>query len=124
MTEEFKVGDRVTVHASQKGPLTIATVKAFTRDSRCMVLSDGSEWRADGRRQWGFRGSYYKGPVVQHVQEGDAEFIAKRRAIGAIRKFADGLSMDSPLTDEALQRILDAINREAAEAPGEEASEG
>lgn len=120
---EFKVGDRVTVHASQKGPQTIATVKAFTRDNRCMVLSDGSEWRADGKRQWGFRGSFYKGPVVAHTVEGDADFVHKRRAIGAIRKFADGLGMEHPITAPALQRILDAIAAETAaleQATGEQ----
>ena len=114
---EFKVGDEVTVHASQSGPQSIATVDSFTHDKRCMVLSDGSEWRADGRRQWGFRGSFYKGPVVQPTEAGDAAFIAKRRAIGVIRKFAQDLTMDSPLDSDALKRIVDQIQAEQKKAP-------
>ncbi|AWK88953.1 hypothetical protein [Azospirillum thermophilum] len=112
----FRIGDKVTVHSSQSGPQTLATVARFTHDNRCMELSDGSQWRADGRRQWGFRGSFYKGPVVQAEAEGDADFIAKRRAIGAIRKFANDLGMDSPLTAAQVQRILAAINAERAAA--------
>lgn len=114
----FRIGDEVTVHASQSGPQTIATVRRFTHDGRCMELSDGSEWRADGKRQWGFRGSYYKGPVVEPMADGDAEHIAKRRAIGAIRKFANGLDMDSPLTAEQVQRIVAAIESETATTMG------
>jgi hypothetical protein len=117
---EFKVGDTVTVHASQSGPQTIATVKAFTHDGRCMVLSDESQWRADGKRQWGFRGSFYKGPYVEPTQPGDAEFLAKRRSIGFIRKFADGLNMDSPLSPEALKRIQTQIETELAAAKGKD----
>ena len=113
---EFKVGDRVTVHASQSGPQTIATVKAFTRDNRCMLLSDNSEWRADGKRQWGFRGSFYKGPYVEAEQPGDADFVSKRRSIGVIRKFADGLNMESTLSADALKRILSVIDTETAAA--------
>ncbi len=112
----FRVGDRVTIHNSQSGPQTIATVERFTHDKRCMVLSDGTEWRADGRRQWGFRGSFYKGPVVEPIQDGDEAHVLKRRSIGALRKFADGLTMDSPLTGEALRRILDAVDRERTAA--------
>ncbi|WP_207456203.1 hypothetical protein [Azospirillum sp. SYSU D00513] len=113
---EFRVGDRVTVHASQSGPQTIAKVKAFTHDNRCMVLSDNSEWRADGKRQWGFRGSFYKGPYVEPEQPGDADFVSKRRSIGAIRKFADVLNMESPLSADALKRILAVIEDETAAA--------
>lgn len=108
----FRVGDRVTIRSGQSIPQSIATVERYTQGGRCMVLSDGSEWRADGRRQWSFRGGYYKGPVVEPFQPGDDDFIARRRAIGALRKFADGLTMDSPLTTEALQRILEAVDRE------------
>lgn len=113
---EFNVGDAVTVHASQSGPQSLATVASFTHDRRCMILSDGSQWRADGRRQWGFRGSYYKGPVVLPTEEGDADFIAKRRSIGAIRKFAQDLTMDSPLDAAALKRIVDLIQSEQKKA--------
>lgn len=113
---DFKIGDRVTVHTSQGGPQTLAAVARFTHDGRCMELSDGSEWRADGKRQWGFRGSFYKGPFVEPEREGDAAHIAKRRAIGQIRKFANDLAMDSPLDADALQRIVDLIDREKAAA--------
>lgn len=113
---EFRVGDAVTVHASQSGPQSLATVASFTHDKRCMVLSDGSQWRADGRRQWGFRGSFYKGPVVERTQDGDADFVAKRRSIGVIRKFAQDLTMDSPLDAAALKRIVDLIQSEQEKA--------
>ncbi len=116
----FRVGDRVTIHSGQSGPQSIATVERFTHDKRCMVLSDGSEWRADGRRQWGFRGTYYRGPVVEPVQDGDEAHVGKRRAIGALRKFADGLNMESPLSADALRRILALVDQEkAAAAPGD-----
>ncbi|MBP2297348.1 hypothetical protein [Azospirillum picis] len=114
----FRVGDRVTIRSGQSIPQSIATVERYTHDGRCMVLSDGSEWRADGRRQWGFRGSYYKGPVVEPFEPGDDDFVAKRRSIGALRKFADGLTMDTPLTAEALRRILDVVDKEKASAQG------
>jgi hypothetical protein len=54
--------------------------------------------------------------VVEPFEAGDDEFIARRRAIGAIRKFGDGLTMDSALTTEALQRILEVVDREKAAA--------
>lgn len=108
----FRVGDRVTVHTQQGGPQSLATVKAFTNDGRCMVLSDGSQWRSDGKRQWSFRGSFYKGPVVEPEREGDGAHIAKRRFIGRIRKFADTLTMDSPLDADALGRIVEHIEAE------------
>ncbi|WP_029008042.1 hypothetical protein [Azospirillum halopraeferens] len=114
---EFKVGDRVTVHTSQGGPQALATVARFTHDGRRMELSDGSEWRADGKRQWSFRGSFYKGPFVEPERDGDAARIAKRRAIGQIRKFANDLDMDSPLDAAALKRIVDLIDAEKAAAP-------
>ncbi|WP_448206069.1 hypothetical protein [Azospirillum sp. sgz302134] len=116
----FKVGDQVTVNNSQSGPERIATVKAFTEGNRCMVLSDGTEWRADGRRPWRFGGSFYKGPVVEPTQPGDVDIVAKRRAIGFIRKFAQDLSMDSPLPVEALKRIVDLIQAEQKATPDEE----
>jgi hypothetical protein len=113
-TNAFKVGDRVTIHTGQSGPQSLATVEKFTHTGRCMVLSDGSEWRADGKRQWSFRGSFYKGPFVEPTRDEDGHHVAKRRAIGAIRKWADGLNLDSPLSDEALRRILDLIKAEKA----------
>ncbi|MBK1835802.1 hypothetical protein JHL17_00100 [Azospirillum sp. YIM B02556] len=112
----FRVGDRVTIRSGQSIPQSIATVERYTDGGRCMVLSDGSEWRADGRRQWSFRGSYYKGPVVEPFEPGDDEFVARRRVIGALRKFGDGLTMDSTLSTEALQRILEAVDHEKAAA--------
>jgi hypothetical protein len=113
----FAVGARVTIHNSQSGPQSIAVVERFTQDKRCMVLSDGTEWRADGRRQWGFRGSYYKGPVVLPFEAGDEAYVGKRRSIGALRKFTDGLTMDSAISAEALRRILDVVEREVAALP-------
>ncbi len=108
----FRVGDRLTVHTEKGGPQSIQSVRAFTHDGRCLELSDGSEWRADGRRQWGHRGSHYTGPWLEPEAEGDAAHVAKRRAIGAIRKFANDLSMDTALDAEALKRIVAAIDRE------------
>ena len=69
----FRVGDRVTVHTSQGGPQGLTVVEKFTHDGRCMVLADGSLWRADGKRQWSFRGSFYKGPTVEREAPGDAK---------------------------------------------------
>lgn len=113
----FAVGARVTIHNSQSGPQSVAVVERFTHDKRCMVLSDGTEWRADGRRQWGFRGSYYKGPVVLPFEPSDEAYVGKRRSIGALRKFTDGLTMDSTISAEALRRILDVVERETAALP-------
>ncbi len=118
--QPFRVGDRVTVHTSQGGPQGLTVVEKFTHDGRCMVLADGSLWRADGKRQWSFRGSFYKGPTVEREAPGDADHIAKRRIVGRIRKFADTLTIDTPLSANALRRILDAIEAEetaAAESP-------
>jgi len=120
----FKVGDQVTVHNSQTGPEKIATVEAFTEGNRCMVLSDGTKWRADGLRQWRAGSAYYKGPVLERTQPGDVEIVTKRRAIGVIRKFAQDLSMDSPFSAEALKRIVDAIQAERDAAKSGDAEEG
>ncbi|MBP2232025.1 hypothetical protein J2847_005350 [Azospirillum agricola] len=121
----FRVGDRVTIHSGQSGPQSIATVERYTHDNRCMVLSDGTEWRADGRRQWGFRGSFYKGPVVEPIRDGDEDHVVKRRSIGALRKFADSLTMESPISAAALRRILEVVEQEkAAIAASEQPSEG
>ncbi len=111
---QFRVGDQVTIHNSQTGPEKVATVEAFTEGKRCMVLSDGSQWRADGQRQWRAGSAYYKGPVVEPTQPGDLEIVTKRRAIGVIRKFAQDLTMDSPLSAEALKRVVDLIQAEKA----------
>ena len=113
----FKVGDQVTIHNSQTGPEKIATVEAFTEGNRCMVLSDGSKWRADGQRQWRVGSGYYKGPVVERTRPGDLEIVTRRRAIGAIRKFAQDLNMESPLDAAALTRIVERIQEEQAAAP-------
>ncbi len=113
----FAIGARVTIHNSQSGPQSVAVVERFTHDKRCMVLSDGTEWRADGRRQWGFRGSYYKGPVVLPFEPNDETYVGKRRSIGALRKFTDGLTMESAISAEALRRILDVVERETAVLP-------
>lgn len=112
----FKLGENATVHTSRAGPQTIAKVKAFTHEGRRMVLSDDSEWRADGKRQWNARGSYYTGPWVQPTAEGDEAHIAKRRAIGRVRKFADTLDMETPLSAEALGRIVALIESETEAA--------
>ncbi|NYZ16997.1 hypothetical protein HL658_31025 [Azospirillum sp. RWY-5-1] len=112
----FRVGDRVTVHTSQGGPQGLTVVEKFTQDGRCMVLADGSLWRADGKRQWSFRGSFYKGPFVEKEAPGDADHIAKRRIVGRIRKFADTLTIETPLSATALRRILDVIEAEETAA--------
>lgn len=109
---EFKVGDQVTIHTSQRGPQQLATVERFIEGGRCMVLSDGTAWRSDGRRQWGFKGTYYKGPEVLLREPGDDHIVGKRRAIGRIRKFADDLQLNDRFAPEALQRIVDLIERE------------
>ncbi|MDQ2105296.1 hypothetical protein [Azospirillum isscasi] len=113
----FKVGDQVTIHNSQTGPEKAAVVEAFTEGNRCMVLSDGSKWRADGQRQWRVGSGYYKGPVVERTRPGDLDIVTRRRAIGVIRKFAQDLNMDSPLDAAALKRIVDRIQEEQAAAP-------
>lgn len=113
-TSPFAIGDRVTIHTSQAGPQTVTTVRRVTRDGRCLELADGSEWRVDGKRQWGFRGGFYKGPWVEPLADGDEDHVAKRRAIGRIRKFAENLTMESPLSAEALHRVLEAIDSEVS----------
>jgi hypothetical protein len=109
----FSIGDRVTVHTQQGGPQTVSTVARFIHDRRGLELADGSQWRADGKRQWGFRGGFYKGPWVEPATEGDEDHVAKRRTIGRIRKFADTLTMESPYSAAALRRILEVIDGEA-----------
>lgn len=106
----FRVGDAVTMHTSQNGAQTLLTVKAFENDGRCMVLSDGSEWRYDGKRQYRAGGAYYRGPWIERTTEDDVTHVARRRAVGAIRKFADRLHMDSPVPTDALLRIVDILN--------------
>ncbi|WP_353860038.1 hypothetical protein [Azospirillum formosense] len=113
----FRVGDQVTIHNSQTGPERIATVDAFTEGNRCMVLSDGTKWRADGQRQWRVGSGYYKGPVVERTRPGDVDIVTRRRAIGVIRKFAQDLNMESPLDAAALTRIVERIQAEQAAAP-------
>jgi len=108
----FKIGDGVTVHTSRGGPQSIAEVKAFAHEGRRMILSDDSEWRADGKRQWSAHGNFYNGPWVTPTEDGDAAHIAKRRAIGRVRKFADTLDMETPLSSDAMGRIVDLIEAE------------
>ncbi|WP_431855868.1 hypothetical protein [Azospirillum sp.] len=115
----FKRGDRVTIHTGEKGPQSLARVEGFKSEGRCMELSDGSLWRADGKRQWHFKGGFYKGPWVEREAPGDADHIAKRRTIGHLRKWAHDLSMDSPLSGPALRRILDLVEKETAAAERE-----
>lgn len=118
LVSPFKIGDSVTVHTSRGGPQSVATVRAFGHEGRRMVLSDDSEWRADGKRQWSAHGSFYNGPWVTATVEGDRAHIAKRRAIGRIRKFADTLDMETPLSSEAVGRIVDLIEAELSAAEG------
>lgn len=106
----FRVGDAVTIHTSQNGAQSLLTVKAFENDGRCMVLSDDSEWRYDGKRQFRSGGAYYRGPWVERTTAEDISHVARRRAVGAIRKFADRLHMDSAVPTDALLRIVDVIN--------------
>lgn len=112
----FKRGDRVTIHTGEKGPQSLARVEGFKSEGRCMELSDGSLWRADGKRQWHFKGGFYKGPWVELEAPGDADHIGKRRTIGALRKWAHELSMETPLSGPALKRILDLVEKEARAA--------
>lgn len=113
----FRVGDAVTVHTSQNGAQSLLTVKAFESEGRCMVLSDGTEWRTDGKRLFRAGGAWYRGPWVERTNEADVAHVARRRAVGAIRKFADRLHMDSPVPTDALLRIADVI---AALPPAED----
>ncbi|MDR3518200.1 MAG: hypothetical protein P4M00_20565 [Azospirillaceae bacterium] len=120
MTREYQIGDQVTVISSQNGPQIIATVARFTNERQCMVLSDGSQWRADGRRQWRFRGSHYTGPFLEPTRPEDVEIVAKRRAIGALRKWTAGLTLESAIDAGALRRILDLVEHETSlTAPAE-----
>ena len=118
----FKRGDRVTIHTSEKGPQSLARVEGFKSEGRCMELSDGSLWRADGKRQWHFKGGFYKGPWVEREAPADTDHIGKRRTIGILRKWAHELTMDTPLDGPALRRILDLVEKEiaAVEREGEE----
>lgn len=116
----FRVGDRVAIRTSRSGTQALTTVTRFSHEGRCMVLADGTEWRADGRRPWRAGSSFYHGPVVEPAGASDEEHLARRRSIGRIRRFADTLSLDSPLSGEALARILAVIEAEsAAAAPSE-----
>lgn len=112
----FKRGDRVTIHTGEKGPQSVTRVDGFKSEGRCMELADGSLWRADGKRQWHFKGGFYKGPWVEPVAPGDEDHVAKRRTIGHLRKWAHDLSMDSPLSGPALRRILELVEKEMAAA--------
>lgn len=119
MTErkhQFRTGETVTVHTSQGGPQSQATIERFEHGGRCIVLSDGTEWRLDGQRPWRHGSGYYRGPVVHPAQPGDADHIAKRRAIGRLHKWSQGLTMDTPLPAAALLRVLDLIRAETAAA--------
>lgn len=115
---DFKIGDKVTIHTSQGGPQSLATVTRFLANGKGMELSDGSQWRADGKRQFHYKGGFYKGPWVEPFSPGDDDHVAKRRHIGRLHKWARDLTMDSPLSGPALRRILDLIDAEtkAAEA--------
>jgi hypothetical protein len=111
----FRVGDAVTLHTGQNGAQSLLTVKAFDNDGRCMVLSDGSEWRADGKRLFRTGGAYYRGPWVERTTEADIAHVGRRRAVGLIRKFADRLHMDSAFPTDALLRIVEIINAHPVE---------
>ena len=113
----YRVGDAVTVHTSQNGAQSLLTVKGFDSGGRCLILSDGSEWRADGQRLFRAGGAYYRGPWVARTTEADIAHVARRRAVGAIRKFADRLHMDSPVPTDALLRIMEVLNALPPEQP-------
>lgn len=120
----YRVGDAVTVHTSQNGAQSLLTVKGFDNDGRCMILSDDSEWRADGKRLFRTGGAYYRGPWVDRTTDDDVAHVARRRAVGAIRKFADRLHMESAVPTEALLRIVEIINAlPPEEAPKTEQAE-
>ncbi len=110
----FRRGDRVTIHTGEKGPQSLARVEGFKSEGRCIELSDGSLWRADGKRQWHFKGGFYKGPWVEHEAPSDADHINKRRTIGQLRKWAHELGMETPLSGPALKRIWDCVEKETA----------
>lgn len=114
----FREGDAVTVVSGEKGPQSLTTVRRFLHGGRCMELADGSQWRSDGKRQWTFGSSYYHGPVVEPRRPGDEAHVNRRRAIGAIRKFANGLNEASPLQADALMRIMAVIQDETAAVAG------
>jgi len=114
----FREGDAVTVVSGEKGPQSLTTVRRFLHGGRCMELADGSQWRCDGKRQWTFGSSYYRGPVVEPRRPGDEDHVNRRRAIGAIRKFANGLNEATPLPADALMRILAVIQDESAAVAG------
>lgn len=105
----FRIGDAVTVHTSRNGAQSLLTVKAFESEDRCMVLSDDSEWRPDGKRLFRAGGAWYRGPWVERTTEADVAHVARRRAVGVIRKFADQLHMESAVPTDALLRIMDVI---------------
>lgn len=59
----FKKDQEVTLEGitgfgfGRRGPLALLTVKAIT--PRKLTLSDGTEWRADGRTRWGSKPDRY-----------------------------------------------------------------
>lgn len=117
----FRVGDAVTLHTSQNGAQTLLTVKRFDNDGRCMVLSDGTEWRADGKKLFRTGGAYYRGPWLEPTTEADIAHVARRRAVGAIRKFAGKLHMDAAIPTPALLQIMEILKAHPLEEPaGEE----
>ncbi|HYD64421.1 hypothetical protein [Azospirillum sp.] len=116
---DFKIGDKVTIHTSQGGPQSLATVTRFLANGKGMELSDGSQWRADGKRQFHYKGGFYKGPWVEPFSPGDDDHVAKRRHIGRLHKWARELTLESPLGGPALKRILDLIEAETKAATKE-----
>lgn len=74
----FVVGQKVCLRDRYLFPQEILTVvKSGTRK---LVLSDGSEWRADGRRPWGRRpwgnnDPWYTGNRVTRLEDGDERKI-------------------------------------------------
>lgn len=114
----FREGEAVTIISGEKGPQSLTTVRRFLHGGRCMELADGTQWRSDGKRQWNYGGSFYRGPVVEPRRPEDEAHVNRRRAIGAIRKFANDLNADSPLSADALLRIQTVIQEETAAVAG------
>jgi len=80
---KFEVGQKVVVLHGRFGrePKLSATVESIT--ARKMVLSDGSEWSADGQWHWGRARERYSSEIVRPWELGDDE-VLERASIMAV----------------------------------------
>lgn len=86
----FKAGDEVTVTGSFHGLEFLSVARIGERK---MVLSNGSEWSADGRRRWGVRQTRnYGDPYVRLRLPEDAEEIERQKVVRCIDQIIDRMA--------------------------------